>query len=140
MAVESGPETPHHEQQKRNPSTQNGDNGEEQTNDHQVAGYSGTGEIRDNGAGIFHQKKQAGDRRETEKRCQRGNGNEENEWARHDELRDRLRGVLRFRKKRKGPITLAVAYFPHPVAQAVSSALARFTSVFGMGTGGSMPL
>src|SRR3972149_8049977 len=36
--------------------------------------------------------------------------------------------------------TLAVAYFPHPVAQAVSSALRRFTSVFGMGTGGPTSL
>ena len=30
--------------------------------------------------------------------------------------------------------------FSHPVARAVSSALVRFTSVFGMGTGGSTPL
>src|SRR3990170_1666807 len=35
---------------------------------------------------------------------------------------------------------LAAAYFPHPVARAVSSALRRFTSVFGMGTGGSASL
>lgn len=35
---------------------------------------------------------------------------------------------------------LAVAYFPHPVARAVSSALRRFTSVFGMRTGGSAAL
>ena len=35
---------------------------------------------------------------------------------------------------------LAAAYFPHPVAQAVSSALRRFTSVFGMGTGGAASL
>ena len=34
----------------------------------------------------------------------------------------------------------AVTYFPHPVAGAVSSALGHFTSVFGMGTGGSTPL
>src|SRR3712207_2435017 len=33
-----------------------------------------------------------------------------------------------------------MAYFPHLLAQAVSSVLARFTSVFGMGTGGSTPL
>ena len=30
--------------------------------------------------------------------------------------------------------------FSHSVAKAVSSALGRFTSVFGMGTGGSTPL
>jgi len=30
--------------------------------------------------------------------------------------------------------------FSHPVAQAVSSALRRFTSVFGMGTGGTASL
>src|SRR5262245_7080981 len=35
---------------------------------------------------------------------------------------------------------LAMAYFPHPVAGTVSSVLARFTSVFGMGTGGTTPL
>jgi hypothetical protein len=40
--------------------------------------------------------------------------------------------------KRERP--LAAAYFPHPVARAVSSALRRFTSVFGMGTGGSTSL
>ena len=37
-------------------------------------------------------------------------------------------------------IVLAVAYFPHPVARGVSSALRRFTSVFGMRTGGSAAL
>ena len=41
------------------------------------------------------------------------------------------------RKKGKPP---AAAYFPHPVTRAVSSALRRFTSVFGMGTGGSTSL
>jgi hypothetical protein len=35
---------------------------------------------------------------------------------------------------------LAMAYFPHLLAQAVSSVLARFTAVFGMGTGGTTPL
>ena len=40
-------------------------------------------------------------------------------------------------EKKKPPAT---AYFPHPVARAVSSALRRFTSVFGMGTGGSTSL
>ena len=35
---------------------------------------------------------------------------------------------------------LAVAYFPQGVAPSVSSALGRFTSVFGMGTGGATPL
>ncbi len=30
--------------------------------------------------------------------------------------------------------------FSHPVTRAVSSALGRFTTVFGMGTGGSTPL
>ena len=39
--------------------------------------------------------------------------------------------------KKKPPAT---AYFPHPVARAVSSALRRFTSVFGMGTGGATSL
>jgi hypothetical protein len=34
----------------------------------------------------------------------------------------------------------AAAYFPHPVARAVSWALKRFTSVFGMGTGGATSL
>jgi hypothetical protein len=34
----------------------------------------------------------------------------------------------------------AAAYFPHPVARAVSWALRRFTSVFGMGTGGATSL
>ncbi len=32
---------------------------------------------------------------------------------------------------------LAVAYFPQEVAPPVSSALERFTTVFGMGTGGA---
>ena len=36
--------------------------------------------------------------------------------------------------------TLAVAYFPQRIAPPVSSALRRFTSVFGMGTGGSASL
>ena len=40
-------------------------------------------------------------------------------------------------KKKKLP---AAAYFPHPVARAVSWALRRFTSVFGMGTGGATSL
>src|SRR5215211_2631143 len=35
---------------------------------------------------------------------------------------------------------LGTGLFSHPVAQAVSSALGRFTSVFGMGTGGTTPL
>ena len=35
---------------------------------------------------------------------------------------------------------LAVAYCPHPLAEAVSSVLERFTTVFGMGTGGTTPL
>ena len=35
---------------------------------------------------------------------------------------------------------LAVAYFPQRVAPSVSSALGRFTSVFGMGTGGTTSL
>ena len=35
---------------------------------------------------------------------------------------------------------LAVAYFPQRVTPSVSSALGRFTSVFGMGTGGATPL
>ena len=33
-----------------------------------------------------------------------------------------------------------MAYFPRPVARGVSSALRRFTSVFGMGTGGATAL
>ena len=37
-------------------------------------------------------------------------------------------------------IVLAVAYFPRPFARGVSSALWRFTSVFGMGTGGATTL
>jgi hypothetical protein len=44
-------------------------------------------------------------------------------------------------ERQKGSIKLksllAVAYFPQGVAPQVSSALARFTSVFGMGTGGT---
>ena len=36
--------------------------------------------------------------------------------------------------------TLAVAYFPQRIAPPVSSALRRFTSVFGMGTGGATSL
>src|SRR3990172_2749708 len=48
------------------------------------------------------------------------------------------RGGRRQRRQKKKP--LAAAYFPHPVARAVSSALRRFTSVFGMGTGGSASL
>jgi len=39
-----------------------------------------------------------------------------------------------------GESPLAVAYFPQGIAPSVSSALGRFTSVFGMGTGGSTPL
>ena len=35
---------------------------------------------------------------------------------------------------------LAMAYFPQGVAPQVSSALRRFTSVFGMGTGGAIAL
>jgi hypothetical protein len=35
---------------------------------------------------------------------------------------------------------LAVAYFPQRVPPSVSSALGRFTSVFGMGTGGTTSL
>ena len=35
---------------------------------------------------------------------------------------------------------LAMAYFPQGVAPPVSSALRRFTSVFGMGTGGATAL
>jgi len=35
---------------------------------------------------------------------------------------------------------LAMAYFPQRVAPQVSSALRRFTSVFGMGTGGATAL
>ena len=33
-----------------------------------------------------------------------------------------------------------MAYFPQGVSPSVSSALGRFTSVFGMGTGGTTPL
>ena len=44
-------------------------------------------------------------------------------------------GVARLKKKLP-----AAAYFPHPVARAVSWALRRFTSVFGMGTGGATSL
>jgi hypothetical protein len=44
---------------------------------------------------------------------------------------------LRVVGQRYGPGT---GLFSHPVARAVSSALGRFTSVFGMGTGGSTPL
>ena len=33
-----------------------------------------------------------------------------------------------------------MAYFPQGVAPSVSSALARFTAVFGKGTGGTAPL
>ena len=53
------------------------------------------------------------------------------------ELELRARGAASPSTKTKA---LAAAYFPHPVAQAVSSALRRFTSVFGMGTGGSTSL
>ena len=41
--------------------------------------------------------------------------------------------------RREDSQLLAAAYFPHPVAQAVSLALRRFTSVFEMGTGGATP-
>ena len=59
----------------------------------------------------------------------------------------RVRGMLR-RERSSEPsrfsgmarIVLAVAYFPRPFARGVSSALWRFTSVFGMGTGGSTTL
>ena len=37
-------------------------------------------------------------------------------------------------------VGLAMAYFPQGVAPRVSSALRRFTSVFGMGTGGATAL
>src|SRR3972149_4072372 len=49
----------------------------------------------------------------------------------------RLLAALLYGQKEK---LQAAAYFPHPVARAVSSALRRFTSVFGMGTGGSASL
>src|SRR3972149_1250751 len=53
-------------------------------------------------------------------------------------LAPRCRGGASAGGKEEKP--LAAAYFPHPVARAVSSALRRFTSVFGMGTGGSASL
>ena len=50
-------------------------------------------------------------------------------------------------KKAKSPAfplgssyTLALAYFPQRIAPPVSSALRRFTAVFGMGTGGATSL
>ena len=44
------------------------------------------------------------------------------------------------RRETGGSHGLAMAYFPQGVAPPVSSALRRFTAVFGMGTGGATAL